>query len=71
MPLPFALTCVGSDSPSPSCDCLAHRFGDLADGPRRVRAAARAVSRPGREGRGKDHRVMLDAVRYLVDHGVK
>ncbi|WRZ94732.1 hypothetical protein OHB54_40310 [Streptomyces sp. NBC_01007] len=37
MPQPFALACVESDSPSLSCDCLAHRFGNGADGPERVR----------------------------------
>ncbi len=31
------LACVESNSPSPSCDCLAHRFGNAADGPDRVR----------------------------------
>lgn len=33
----FALAPVESNSPSPLCDCLAHRFGNAADGPGRVR----------------------------------
>ena len=37
MPQSFALACVESNSPSLSCDCLAHRFGNAADGPERVR----------------------------------
>ncbi|MEU0663946.1 IS5 family transposase [Streptomyces lavendulocolor] len=78
-----------SNAPSPVCDCLAHRFGNGADGPDRVRCygsdlteAEWQVLRPllpvpawlqGRGGRpeGYCHRVMLDAVRYVVDNGVK
>ncbi|MGW2051982.1 IS5 family transposase [Streptomyces sp. NPDC001858] len=78
-----------SNAPSPACDCLAHRFGNAADGPDRVRCygsdlteAEWQVIRPllpvpawlqGRSGRpeGYCHRVMLDAVRYVVDNGVK
>jgi transposase len=85
----FALVCVESNALSPSCDCLAHRFGNAADGPERVRCygsdlteAEWQVIRPllpvpawfqGRGGRpeGYCHRVMLDAVRYVVDNGVK
>ncbi|AIJ12671.1 transposase [Streptomyces lividans] len=75
--------------PSLSCDCLAHRFGNAADGPQRVWCygsdmtdAKWQVVRGGLpvpawlEGRGGRpesccHRVMLDAVRYVVDNGVK
>ncbi|WP_308406894.1 transposase [Streptomyces sp. AC555_RSS877] len=78
-----------SNGPSPAYDCLAHRFGNAADGPVRVRCygsdlteAEWPVLRPllpvpawlqGRGGRpeGNCHRVMLDAVRYVVDNGVK
>ncbi|MET8028995.1 IS5 family transposase [Streptomyces avermitilis] len=77
-----------SNSPSPSCDCLAHRFGNAADGPGRVRCygsdltdAEWQVVRPllpvpaWLQGGGRPesycHRVMLDAVRYVVDNGVK
>ncbi|GGS33658.1 transposase [Streptomyces humidus] len=84
-----ALASVESNAPSPACDCLAHRFGNAADGPDRVRCygsdlteAEWQVLRPllpvpawlqGRGGRpeGYCHRVMLDAVRYVVDNGVK
>ncbi len=89
MPQSFALACVESNSLPPSCDCLAHRFGNAADGHERVRCytsdmtdAEWQVTRPllpvpawleGRGGRpeGYCHRVMLDAVRYVVDNGVK
>ena len=89
MPQSFALAPVESNAPSPSCDCLAHRFGNAADGPDRVRCYGSdltdtewQVIRPllpvpawfqGRGGRpeGYCHRVMLDAVRYVVDNGVK
>ncbi|MEU6071202.1 IS5 family transposase [Streptomyces sp. NPDC047082] len=85
----FALAPVESNSPSLSCDCLAHRFGNAADGPERVRCygsdmtdaewqVVRAVLPvpawlEGRGGRpeGYCHRVMLDAIRYVVDNGVK
>ncbi len=85
----FALTCVESNSPSLSCDCFAHRFGNAADGPERARCygsdmtdaewqVIRAVLPvpawlEGRGGRPESycHRVMLDAVRYVVDNGVK
>lgn len=84
-----ALASVESNAPSPACDCLAHRFGNAADGPDRVPCygsdlteAEWQVIRPllpvpawlqGRGGRpeGYCHRVMLDAVRYVVDNGVK
>lgn len=83
------LASAESSTPSPACDCLAHRFGNAADGPSRVRCygsdlteAEWQVIRPllpappgfrGRGGRpeGYCHRVMLDAVRYVVDNGVK
>lgn len=85
----FALAPVESNSPSLSCDCLAHRFGNAADGPERVPCygsdmtdaewqVVRAVLPvpawlEGRGGRPESycHRVMLDAVRYVVDNGVK
>lgn len=72
-----------------SCDCLAHKFGNAADQPERVRRYPSdmtdpewAVVRPllpvpawleGRGGRpeGYCHRQILDAVRYVVDNGVK
>ncbi|MFF4726326.1 IS5 family transposase [Streptomyces mirabilis] len=84
-----ALASVESNAPSPACGCLAHRFGNAADGPDRVPCygsdlteAEWQVIRPllpvpawlqGRGGRpeGYCHRVMLDAVRYVVDNGVK
>lgn len=84
-----ALASVESNGPFPACDCLAHRFGNAADRPDRVRCygsdlteAEWQVLRPllpvpawlqGRGGRpeGYCHRVMLDAVRYVVDNGVK
>lgn len=71
------------------CDCLAHRFGNAADQPDRVRVYDTDMTdeqwqavRPllplpawleGRGGRpeGYCHRVMLDAVFYVVDNGVK
>lgn len=80
---------VGSSSVAPECDCLAHRFGNAADGGRRERryptdmtdaewAAARLLIpvpawMQGRGGRpeGFCHRTMLDAIRYLVDNGIK
>lgn len=86
---PFALAPVESNSLSLSCDCLAHRFGNAADGPQQVRcygsdmtdaewqAVRAALPVPawleGRGGRPESycHRVMLDAVRYVVDNGVK
>ncbi len=78
-----------STSAARSCDCLAHRFGNAADQPDRVRRYATdmtdaewAVVREALpvpawlEGRGGQpegycHRVMLDAVFYLVDNGIK
>ncbi len=89
MPQSFASACVESNSLPPSCDCLAHRFGNAADGPDRTPSygsdmseAEWRVVRPllpvpawleGRGGRpeGYCHRVTLDAVRYVVDNGVK
>lgn len=80
---------VESNSLSPSCDCLAHSFGNAADGPDRtscygsdITKAEWQVVRPllpvpawlqGRGGRpdGCCHRVMLDAIRYVVDNGAK
>jgi hypothetical protein len=37
LPQSFALACVESNSLPPSCDCLAHRFGNAADRPDRAR----------------------------------
>ena len=37
----------GANSPSLSCDCLAHRFDHAADGPERVRCYASHIDRPG------------------------
>lgn len=89
MPQSFVLADVESNSSAPACDCLAHRFGNAADGPERVRCygsdmtdAEWQVVREllpvpawleGRGGRpeGYCHRVMLDAVRHVVDNGVK
>lgn len=36
MPQSFAPACMESNSPSLSCDCLAHRFGNAADRPART-----------------------------------
>jgi hypothetical protein len=33
----FVLASAESNAPSPASDCLAHRFGNAADGPERVR----------------------------------
>ncbi|WP_455770584.1 IS5 family transposase [Streptomyces antibioticus] len=78
-----------SNSAAPSCDCLAHVYGNAADQPERRRRyptdmtdAEWAEVRPllpvpgwmrGRGGRpeGYCHRAMLDAIRYLVDNGIK
>lgn len=80
---------VASNSRVPSCECLAHRFGNAGDRPGRTPCYASDMTeaewqevRPalpvpawltGRGGRpeGYCHRVMLDAVRYVVDNGVK
>lgn len=37
MPQSFVLADVESNSSALACDCLAHRFGNAADGPERVR----------------------------------
>ncbi|MBV7700991.1 IS5 family transposase [Streptomyces sp. TRM70350] len=89
MPQSFALAGVESNSPSPSCDCLAHRFGNAADGPDRAPCYSSDMTETewqivrallpvpawleGRGGRpeGYCHRQMIDAVRYVVDNGVK
>lgn len=78
-----------SNSVAPTCDCLAHVYGNAADQPVRRRRypsdmtdAEWAEVRPllptpgwmrGRGGRpeGYCHRAVLDAIRYLVDNGVK
>lgn len=48
-----------------ACDCLAHRFGNAADRPDRVRRY------PSDMTEGYCHRQMLDAVRYVTDNGIK
>lgn len=85
----YAVTFWESNSAAPSCDCLAHVYGNAADHGERVRrypsdmtdaewAEVRvALPVPGwLEGRGGQpesycHRQMIDAVRYLVDNGIK
>ncbi|MFI0552668.1 MULTISPECIES: transposase [Streptomyces] len=80
---------VEFNSAAPTCDCVAHRFGNAADHQERVRRypsdmtdAEWAVVRPllpvpgwlrGRGGQPEAycHRAMLDAIRYLVDNGIK
>ncbi|CAL9351081.1 hypothetical protein GCM10010293_45080 [Streptomyces griseoflavus] len=37
LPQSFVLASLESNAPSPACDCLAHRFGNAADGPDRGR----------------------------------
>lgn len=89
MPQSFALACVESNPSSPSCDCLAHRFGNAADRPERTACYVSDMTEAewqviravlpvpawleGRGGppEGYCHRVILDAVRYVVDNGVK
>ncbi|MEU0741138.1 IS5 family transposase [Streptomyces sp. NPDC006134] len=89
MSLLYAVESDDFNSAGTVCDCLAHRFGNAADHPDRVRAYDTdmtdeqwQVIRPllpvpawleGRGGRpeGYCHRVMLDAVFYVVDNGVK
>ncbi|MDX3234062.1 IS5 family transposase, partial [Streptomyces sp. ME19-01-6] len=78
-----------SNLAAPSCDCLAHVYGNAADRPERQRRypsdmtdAEWVAIRPllpvpgwmrGRGGRPEAYcqRTMLDAVRYLVDNGIK
>jgi transposase len=89
LPQLYVLAPVEFNSATPTCDCVAHRFGNAADHPERVRRypsdmtdAEWAVVRPllpvpgwlrGRGGRPEAycHRAMLDAIRYLVDNGIK
>lgn len=89
MPQLYVLTPVEFNSAAPSCDCVAHRFGNAADHPERVRRYPSdmtdgewAVVRPllpvpawlrGRGGQPEAycHRAILDAIRYLVDNGIK
>lgn len=89
MSLLYVLTPVDFNSSDVSCDCLAHRFGNAADRPARVRAYDTDLTdaqwqevrlllpvpawMEGRGGRpeGYCHRVMLDAVFYVVDGGIK
>ncbi|MEU5439109.1 IS5 family transposase [Streptomyces sp. NPDC020719] len=85
----YAVSSFESNSAPSACDCLAHRFGNAADRPERVRRypsdmtdAQWAVVRDALpvpawlEGRGGQpegycHRVMLDAVFYVTDNGIK
>lgn len=89
LPQFYAFAPVELNSGSPSCDCVAHRFGNAADHPERVRRypsemtdAEWAAVQPllpvpgwvrGRGGQPEAycHRAMLDAIRYLVDNGIK
>ena len=89
MPQLYVLAPVEFNSAAPTCDCVAHRFGNAADHPERVRRypsdmtdAEWAVVRPllpvpgwmrGRGGQPEVycHRAILDAIRYLVDNGIK
>ncbi|GGV74278.1 DDE transposase [Streptomyces longisporoflavus] len=89
MPQFYAFRPTEFNSTSPSCGCAAHRFGNAADHPERVRRypsdmtdAEWETIRPllpvpawleGRGGQpeGYCHRQMLDAVRYLLDNGIK
>ncbi|NUK22437.1 IS5 family transposase [Streptomyces lunaelactis] len=85
----YVLTQVEFNSSVVSCDCLAHRFGNVADQPGRVRAYDTDLTdaqwqelrlllpvpawMEGRGGRpeGYCHRVMLDAMFYVIDNGIK
>ena len=89
MPQFYVIAPVEFNSAAPTCDCVAHRFGNAADHPERVRRypsdmtdAEWAVVRPllpvpgwlrGRGGQPEAycHRAILDAIRYLVDNGIK
>lgn len=89
MPQLYVLTPVEFNSAAPTCDCVAHRFGNASDHPERVRRYLSdmtdtewAVVRPllpvpgwmrGRGGQSEAycHRAILDAIRYLVDNGIK
>lgn len=89
MPQLYVLTPVEFNSAAPTCDCVAHRFGNAADHPERVRRypsdmtdAEWTVARPllpvpgwlrGRGGQPEAycHRAIIDAIRYLVDNGIK
>lgn len=85
----YALAPVEFNSVAPTCDCVAHRLGNAADHPERVRRYPSDMTdtewariRPllpvpgwlrGRGGQPEAycHRAILDAVRYLVDNGIK
>lgn len=89
MPQFYASVSAASNLAAPSCDCIAHAYGNAADHGDRVRRypsdmtdAEWLVIRPllpvpawleGRGGQpeGYCHRQILDAVRYLLDNGVK
>lgn len=89
MPQLYVLAPVEFNSVAPTCDCVAHRFGNAADHPERVgrypldmtdaewAQVRRLLPVPawlrGRGGQPEAycHRTMLDAIRYLVDNGIK
>ncbi|GAB2462818.1 IS5 family transposase [Streptomyces incanus] len=89
MPQSSVLVPDESNSAAPSCDCLAHVYGNAADRPERQRRYPTDMTdtewaevRPllpvpgwlrGRGGQPEAycHRQMLDAIRYLVDNGIK
>lgn len=86
MSLLYASKPVQFNSAAPSCDCLAHVYGNAADHPDRERPdpsdmtdAEWAAVRPllpapawfqGGQPEGYCHRQILDAIRYLVAGGV-
>lgn len=47
MPRSFVLASMESNAPSPARDCLAHRFGNAADGPDRVRCYGSDLTEAG------------------------
>lgn len=85
----YVVEVPGFNSAIPSCDCLAHVYGNAADQPDRARRYPSDMTdaeweriRPllpvpawleGRGGKpeGYCHRQILDAIRYLVDNGIK
>lgn len=89
MPQSSVPVSVESNADTPSCDCLAHVYGNAAEHGERTRhypsdmtdvewAQVRAVMPvPGwLEGRGGEpesycHRQMIDAIRFLMDNGIK
>lgn len=85
----YVVEVPGFNSVIPSCDCLAHVYGNAVDQPDRARRYPSDMTdtewariRPllpvpawleGRGGKpeGYCHRQILDAIRYLVDNGIK